>query len=106
MACTDCHMGNNYTLTAANTDCYFCHQTAWNSTPSFGGAVPNHITAGLPTSLCSQCHDTVFWTDSTFNHATTGFPLPGPRPIEHTSKLPASDQRHVRIQFALDNPPP
>jgi hypothetical protein len=78
MACTDCHVGNNYTLTAANTDCYFCHQTAWTSTPSFGGAVPNHITAGFPTSLCSQCHDTVLWTNGKFDHATTGFPLQGP----------------------------
>src|SRR5229473_166942 len=78
MACTDCHMGNNYTLTAANTDCYFCHQTAWNSTPSCGGAVPNHITAGFPTSLCSTCHDTVLWTNGKFDHATTGFPLQGP----------------------------
>ncbi len=78
MACTDCHMGNNYTLTAANTDCYFCHQTAWNTTPSFGGNVPNHITAGFPTSLCSTCHDTVLWTNGKFDHATTGFPLQGP----------------------------
>jgi hypothetical protein len=77
-ACTDCHMGNNYTFTAANTDCYFCHQTAWNTTPSFGGNVPNHITAGFPTSLCSTCHDTVLWTNGKFDHATTGFPLQGP----------------------------
>src|SRR5207244_12969207 len=26
VACTDCHTGNNYNLTAANTDSYGCHQ--------------------------------------------------------------------------------
>ena len=77
-ACTDCHVNNNYNFTSANTDCYGCHQAAWNSTPTFGGNVPNHITAGFPTSLCSTCHDTVLWTDGKFDHSTTGFPLQGP----------------------------
>ncbi|HKV63101.1 MAG TPA: hypothetical protein VJO16_14395 [Candidatus Acidoferrum sp.] len=94
-ACTDCHVGNNYTLTAANTDCFGCHQTAWNSTPSFGGAVPNHITAGFPTSLCSQCHDTIVWTDSTFNHANTGFPLTNSHQIAPAGKVTGCDQCHV-----------
>jgi hypothetical protein len=94
-ACTDCHVGNNYTFTAANTDCYGCHQTAWNSTPSFGGAVPNHITAGFPTSLCSQCHDTIVWTDSTFNHASTGFPLTNSHQIAPAGKVTGCDQCHV-----------
>jgi len=94
-ACTDCHMGNNYTFTAANTDCYGCHQTAWNSTPSFGGAVPNHIAAGFPTSLCSSCHDTVLWTDSTFNHASTGFPLTNSHQIAPAGKVTGCDQCHV-----------
>ena len=78
MACTDCHVGNNYTFTAANTDCYGCHQTAWQSTTTIGGSVPNHITAGFSTSMCSTCHDTVLWTDGKFDHSTTGFPLQGP----------------------------
>jgi hypothetical protein len=77
-ACTDCHVNNNYNFTSANTDCYGCHQAAWNSTPTFGGSVPNHITAGFPTSLCSTCHDTVLWSDGTFDHSATGFPLQGP----------------------------
>ena len=94
-ACTDCHVGNNYTFTAANTDCYGCHQTAWNSTPTFGGAVPNHITAGFPTSLCSQCHDTILWTDSTFNHANTGFPLTNSHQIAPAGKVTGCDQCHV-----------
>jgi Cytochrome c7 and related cytochrome c len=93
-ACTDCHVNNNYSFTAANTDCYGCHQAAWNSTPSFGGNVPNHITAGFPTSLCSQCHDTVAWTNSTFNHATTGFPLTNSHQIAPLGKVTGCDQCH------------
>ena len=93
-ACTDCHVNNNYNFTSANTDCYGCHQAAWNSTPSFGGNVPNHITAGFPTSLCSQCHDTVAWTDSTFNHANTGFPLQNSHQIAPAGKVTGCDQCH------------
>jgi len=93
-ACTDCHINNNYSFTAANTDCYGCHQAAWSSTPSFGGAVPNHITAGFPTSLCSQCHDTIVWTDSTFNHANTGFPLTSSHQIAPAGKVTGCDQCH------------
>jgi nitrate/TMAO reductase-like tetraheme cytochrome c subunit len=77
VACTDCHKGNNYTFTAANTDCYGCHQPAWVSTQTIGGAVPNHITAGFPTSQCSTCHDTLLWADGKFDHSTTGWPLQG-----------------------------
>jgi hypothetical protein len=94
-ACTDCHVNNNYNFTSANTDCYGCHQAAWNSTPTFGGSVPNHITAGFPTSLCSQCHDTIVWTDSTFNHANTGFPLTNAHQIAPAGKVTGCDQCHL-----------
>ena len=94
-ACTDCHVNNNYNFTSANTDCYGCHQAAWNSTPTFGGSVPNHITAGFPTSLCSQCHDTNVWTDSTFNHANTGFPLTNAHQIAPAGKVTGCDQCHL-----------
>jgi hypothetical protein len=77
VACTDCHVGNNYTFTVANTDCYGCHQVAWQSTTTLGGAVPNHITSGFPTSQCSTCHDTVLWSTGKFDHSTTGWPLQG-----------------------------
>jgi hypothetical protein len=76
-ACTDCHVGNNYTFTAANTDCYGCHVTAWLSTQTLGGAVPNHITSGFPASQCSTCHDTVLWSTGKFDHSTTGWALQG-----------------------------
>ncbi|HEX8836897.1 MAG TPA: hypothetical protein VF748_08180, partial [Candidatus Acidoferrum sp.] len=94
-ACTDCHVNNNYNFTSANTDCYGCHQAAWNSTPTFGGSVPNHITAGFPTSLCSTCHDTIVWTDSTFNHANTGFPLTNSHQIAPAGKVTGCDQCHL-----------
>jgi hypothetical protein len=76
-ACTDCHVGNNYTFTVANTDCYGCHQTAWQSTTTLGGAVPNHITSGFPTAQCSTCHDTLLWANGKFDHSTTGWALQG-----------------------------
>ena len=72
-ACTDCHVNSNYSLTAANTACYGCHQAQWNSTQTLGGSVPNHIAAGYPTT-CDSCHTTSSWLGATFNH--TYFPIP------------------------------
>jgi nitrate/TMAO reductase-like tetraheme cytochrome c subunit len=72
-ACTDCHVNNNYSLTAANTACYGCHLAQWNSTQTLGGSVPNHIAAGYPTT-CDSCHTTSNWLSATFNH--TYFPIP------------------------------
>jgi 5-methylcytosine-specific restriction endonuclease McrA len=93
--CTQCHVGGNYNLTSANTDCYGCHQAAWTSTQSIGGAVPNHVAAGFPTSLCSQCHDTIVWTDSTFTHNSTGFALTG------THATTACALCHVNNNYSL-----
>jgi hypothetical protein len=74
--CASCHVGNNYTLTAASTACYGCHVAAWQSTATLGGAVPNHIAASFPTD-CSLCHTTSTFLGSVFNHNTTIFPLTG-----------------------------
>jgi nitrate/TMAO reductase-like tetraheme cytochrome c subunit len=71
--CASCHISNNYTLTAANTDCYGCHTAAWQSTTTLGGSVPNHIAAGYPTT-CATCHTTTSWLGATFDH--TYFPIP------------------------------
>ncbi len=68
-ACTDCHVNNNYTL--SSTLCYSCHQKDYTGTTN-----PVHSTAGFPTT-CELCHDTTVWTDSTFNHNNTPFPLTG-----------------------------
>jgi hypothetical protein len=67
--CTDCHVANNYSLN--NTLCYTCHQKDYAGTTN-----PAHASAGFPTT-CELCHDTTVWTDSTFNHNNTTFPLSG-----------------------------
>jgi NMD protein affecting ribosome stability and mRNA decay len=67
--CVDCHVNNNYSL---NTSlCYSCHQKDYTSTNN-----PAHAAAGFPTT-CELCHDTTAWTNSTFNHNNTAFPLTG-----------------------------
>jgi len=58
-ACTDCHVNNNYNLN--NTLCITCHQA------DFNGATTPVPHTGFPTT-CELCHDTIAWTDSTFNH--------------------------------------
>jgi hypothetical protein len=70
VACTSCHVNNNYSLTS--TACVTCHQTDYNNaiTPV------NHIQLGFPTT-CEVCHNTVVWTAGTFNHNNTPFPLTG-----------------------------
>src|SRR5437660_7836577 len=100
VACTDCHVSNNYTFTAANTDCYGCHQAAWQSTTTMGGAVPNHITAGFPTAQCSTCHTTTTWT-STFNHATTGFPLTNAHQMAPAGKSATCASCHINNNYTL-----
>ena len=73
--CASCHVNNNYSLNSA--DCYGCHQASFISTTTIGGAVPNHVTAGFPTtaSACATCHPITTWAAGVFNHAATGFPL-------------------------------
>src|SRR3989440_658613 len=100
MACTDCHVGNNYTFTAANTDCYGCHQVAWQSTTTMGGVVPNHVAAGFPTAQCSTCHTTTTWT-STFNHATTGFPLTNAHQMAPAGKAATCASCHINNNYTL-----
>jgi len=75
--CAACHINNNYSLNSA--DCYGCHITAWNSTTTIGGAVPNHIAAGFPNTaaMCASCHPITTWAAGKFDHSTTGFPLTG-----------------------------
>jgi hypothetical protein len=73
--CASCHVSNNYTLNS--TDCYGCHAAAFQSTTTIGGSVPNHVTAGFPTTgtQCATCHPITTWAAGVFNHAATGFPL-------------------------------
>jgi hypothetical protein len=75
IACTQCHVNGNYSLTSANTVCVSCHQTDYNNTNN-----PNHTQVGFPTT-CDVCHSTASWANATFNHNNTTFPLTG----AHTS---------------------
>jgi hypothetical protein len=68
-ACTDCHVNNNYNLSSAT--CLNCHQTDYNNT-----TMPPHAAVSFPTT-CDACHDTIAWTDATFDHSKTAFPLAG-----------------------------
>jgi predicted CXXCH cytochrome family protein len=67
--CASCH-GSPWQSTLA-TDCYSCHQPAYDATNA-----PGHAASGIPTA-CLTCHNTVAWQPATFNHATTAFPLTG-----------------------------
>jgi hypothetical protein len=96
--CAQCHVGGNYNLTSANTDCYGCHQTDWTSTQSSGGNVPNHTTAGFATAQCSTCHDALLWADGKFDHGTTGWPLTGAH--ADPTKAPCSSC-HINGNYSL-----
>src|SRR5882762_9947039 len=81
--CISCHASNNYKL--ASAACYGCHDAAWQSTTKLGPPVPNHITAGYPTT-CESCHTTTSWMGAVFDHSTTGFALTG----MHVSPTPTA----------------
>ena len=99
--CNQCHVGNNYNLTV--TDCYNsgCHTADWNSTQKLGGAVPNHVAANFPTSLCSSCHDTLLWADGKFDHSTTGWPLTGGHVVPSAGGVQACTDCHVNNNYSL-----
>lgn len=64
--CAKCHANGVYTGTS--TDCFTCHQPAYNATSN-----PNHVLSQFPTT-CADCHNTnPGWKPATFNH--TNFPL-------------------------------
>ena len=91
-ACTDCHVNNNYNLTS--TACVSCHQTDYNNATT----PVNHIAAAFPTT-CETCHDTVLWTNATFNHTTTGFQLTG----SHTVPPRQCSDCHVNNNYSLNS---
>ena len=93
--CASCHVNNNYTLNSA--DCYGCHQAAFISTTTIGGAVPNHVTAGFPTtaSACATCHPITTWAAGVFDHSSTGFPL------TNSHATVACNLCHINNNYAL-----
>jgi len=103
--CVSCHVNNNYNFTSANTDCYGCHTADYNSTQTLGGNVPNHVSAGFPTSQCSSCHDTTNWANSTFNHTTTGFPLTNSHQMAPAGKVTTCAQCHINNNYSLTTAP-
>ena len=68
-ACETCHKNGQFTGTT--TVCYNCHIGEFNET-----LAPNHLTSQF-SHECLTCHSTAAWKPSTFNHATTAFPLAG-----------------------------
>jgi len=69
VACVSCHT-NGYTG-GTPTTCVGCHLTNYNT-----ATVPNHTTNNFSKD-CQICHNNTAWQPSTFNHATTSFPLTG-----------------------------
>jgi len=80
-ACTDCHGNPPSWSLPGTTDCDTCHDSAYQSAQNWAPNVPNHVTLGFPTSLCSTCHDTISFVDGKFDHSTTGWPLQGPHTL-------------------------
>ena len=90
--CSDCHINNNYNIT--NTACVSCHQNDYNKALS----PVDHPDAHFPTT-CEQCHDTNQWSDGTFNHAATGWPLTN----SHTVPPRACTDCHVNNNYNITN---
>lgn len=70
LQCSGCHNGTTAGLTS---ECITCHQTDYNT-------AANHTAQSYPTN-CEQCHNSVNWSEATFDHQNTNFPLTG----THTS---------------------
>ncbi len=67
--CLSCHKNGQFT--GLPTDCYSCHLSNYNSVQT-----PNHQ-LNLFSHDCLTCHTVNVWRPSTFNHASTSFPLTG-----------------------------
>lgn len=67
--CSSCHTNGQFK--GLPSDCYSCHQKNFTATTA-----PNHVTAQF-SHECLTCHTNTAWKPSTFNHASTSFPLLG-----------------------------
>ncbi len=91
--CESCHINGDYNITY--TDCWQCHQTDFNATQQ-----PNHVSAQFAHD-CTTCHNTQAWKPSTFDHATTQFPLDGAhrtQPCESCHMPRKRFQRHTAAE--------
>ncbi len=57
------------TTSGLNSECFSCHEDEYNS-------APDHLSQNFPTN-CELCHNALAWSDVTFDHANTNFPLTG-----------------------------
>jgi len=64
--CSSCHLG---TTSGLDSECFSCHEAEYN-------AAPDHLSQNFPTN-CELCHNAIAWSDVTFDHANTNFPLTG-----------------------------
>ena len=71
--CEACHVAprGRLVFVAISGECSSCHLRDYQGTQD-----PNHGTAGFSTD-CVQCHATVSWLRTRFDHASTGFALTG-----------------------------
>ena len=65
VACAQCHVNGNYTLSYQN--CYQCHSSDYSAVSN-----PNHATQLFPKD-CMGCHSTNVWTPNTMNHDAAYF---------------------------------
>ena len=100
--CQQCHSSG---YTGTSTECYSCHQAAFNNAVN-----PNHTAAGIPTT-CESCHNSTAWIPSTFSHTTTGFELLGAhQPLQcsscHNGTLTGLDNQCVSCHLTDFNSAP
>jgi hypothetical protein len=89
VSCQQCHPMQTGHETYVNTpaECESCHMDDYNAVQN-----PDHKALGFSTD-CSQCHSTLSWSGTQFNHSATAFPLSG----AHRSV--ACADCHVNNQF-------
>jgi len=64
--CSECHQGST---AEASSECISCHQQNYNE-------AKDHILLNFPFD-CLQCHNNSNWSEATFDHNATSFPLSG-----------------------------
>jgi hypothetical protein len=103
-ACTDCHIGGNYTTGYPTTDCYGCHQSYYTNAQTYAASVPNHITANYPTT-CITCHTTYVttaWLGAVFNH--TWFRIPHNGSVCTDCHIVATDYKQFSCEACHTKP--
>ena len=65
LLCQDCHTSS----AALSQDCYNCHTADYTN-------APEHLSQNYPKD-CTMCHNSNLWTETSFDHAVTNFPLLG-----------------------------